>query len=176
MNWIKGIVRFWKTIQIVLIYILSIVLVYFMFPREGKFRYEYTKNKPWMHENLVAPFDFPIYKADEVVQRELDSLQANSYLYFFEDTLVGQSMIGAFNRDYESIAANMGLEGERSDRWAMTAKLIDSVLKETYVLGIVEPHPILEGKAPEETSVMVVRRMAWLRSSALRFVYRTIRL
>ncbi len=157
MNWIKGIVKFWKTIQIVLIYILSIVLVYFMFPREGKFRYEYTKNKPWMHENLVAPFDFPIYKSDEVVQRELDSLQANSYLYFYEDTLVGRSMIDAFTRDYESIAANMGMEGARSERWKMTAQLIASVLEETYVLGIIEPHPILEGKAPEETSVMVVK-------------------
>ena len=70
MNWIKGIVKFWKTIQIILIYIISIFLVYFMFPREGKFKYEYSKNKPWMHETLVAPFDFPVYKTDQQVQRE----------------------------------------------------------------------------------------------------------
>lgn len=157
MNWIKGIVRFWKTIQIVLIYILSIVLVYFMFPREGKFRYEYTKNKPWMHENLVAPFDFPIYKSDQVVQREMDSLQANSYLYFLQDSLVGQSMIAAFQSDYESIASNMGMDEIPADRWAMTAQLISNVLEETYILGIIEPHPVLEGAQQEQTSVMVVK-------------------
>jgi len=157
MNWIKGIVRFWKTTQIVLIYILSVVLVYFMFPREGKFRYEYTKNKPWMHENLVAPFDFPIYKSDEVVQRELDSLQENSYLYFLQDSLVGQRMIAAFQIDYESIASNMGMEETTSDRWAMTAQLIASVLEETYSNGIIEPHPVLDGELQEQTSVMVVK-------------------
>ncbi len=77
MNWIKGIVRFWKTIQIIMLYLVSILLVYFMFPREGKFQYEYSKNKPWMHETLVAPFDFPIYKPEQQVQRERDSLHAN---------------------------------------------------------------------------------------------------
>ena len=82
MNWIKGIVKFWKTIQIILIYIISILLVYFMFPREGKFRYEYTKSKPWMHETLVAPFDCPIYKPDQQIQRERDSLERNIKLYF----------------------------------------------------------------------------------------------
>ncbi|MCK4991508.1 MAG: hypothetical protein KAS29_13515, partial [Bacteroidales bacterium] len=103
MNWTKGIARFWNTIQIVLIYVIAILLVYFMFPREGKFRYEYTKNKPWMHENLVAPFDFPIFKPDQQVQRELDSLQNNEYLYFFHDSLVGNSMLTTFYRDYNSI-------------------------------------------------------------------------
>ena len=93
MNWIKGIIRFWKTIQIVLIYLVSILLVYFMFPREGKFQYEYSKNKPWMHETLVAPFDFPIYKPEQQVQRERDSLLRNARLYFFYDSLVGNSMV-----------------------------------------------------------------------------------
>ncbi|MDF1576177.1 MAG: HDIG domain-containing protein [Bacteroidales bacterium] len=157
MNWIKSIVRFWKTIQIVLIYLLSIVLVYFMFPREGKFRYEYTKNKPWMHENLVAPFDFPVYKSDQVLQREMDSLQANSFLYFIHDSLVGRQMITAFKSDYESIARNMGLEEKMNPGWAQMALVIANVLEETYVLGIIEPHPVLEGQVVEETSVMVVK-------------------
>jgi len=123
MNWTKGIARFWKTIQIVLIYVIGILLVYFMFPREGKFRYEYTKNKPWMHENLVAPFDFPIFKPDQQVQSELDSLQKNEHLYFFYDSLVGNSMLTAFYRDYNSIASSMGLGDDISERWIMTRQV-----------------------------------------------------
>lgn len=157
MNWIKGIVRFWKTIQILLIYIISILLVYFMFPREGKFRYEYTKNKPWMHENLVAPFDFPIYKPDQQVQQELDSIQNKAHLYFFHDSLIGSNMIAAFNMDYNSIASSMGTGESISDRWTMTGHLIVNVLKETYALGIIERHPVLEGKPTEQTPVMVVK-------------------
>ena len=157
MNWTKGIARFWKTIQIVLIYIIGILLVYFMFPREGKFRYEYTKNKPWMHENLVAPFDFPIFKPDEQVQRELDSLQRNEHLYFIYDSLVGDNLLEAFYRDYNSIASSMGMEDNISESWMMTRQVAGNLLEEIYSLGIIERHPVLEGKAPEQTPVMVVK-------------------
>lgn len=156
MNWIKGIVRFWKTIQIVIIYIISILLVYFMFPREGKFRYEYTKNKPWKHENLVAPFDFPIFKSDQQVQQELDSLQNNSYLYFLNDSLVGSNMITAFTNDYNSIASTMGVGDNITARLSSTGSLVAGILKETYSLGIIERHPVLEGKPADLTAIMVV--------------------
>ncbi len=157
MNWTKGIAKFWNTIQIVLIYIIAILLVYFMFPREGKFRYEFTKNKPWMHENLVAPFDFPIFKTDQQVQRELDSLQNNERLYFFHDSLVSKNMLTAFYRDYNSIASSMGMGENISERWSMTRQLIAGVLQETYAMGIIERHPVLEGKVPEQTPVMVLK-------------------
>ncbi len=157
MNWTKGIAKFWNTIQLVLIYIIAILLVYFMFPREGKFRYEYTKNKPWMHENLVAPFDFPIFKPDQQVQSELDSLQNNEYLYFFHDSLVGNSMLTTFYRDYNSIASSMGLGENISERWTITRQVIANILQEIYSTGIIERHPVLEGKEPEQTPVMVVK-------------------
>jgi len=157
MNWTKGIAKFWNTIQIVLIYIIAILLVYFMFPREGKFRYEYTKNKPWMHENLVASFDFPIFKPDQQVQRELDSLQNNEHLYFSHDSLVGNNMLKAFYRDYNSIASSMGPGDDISDRWIMTRQLVANVLMEIYSMGIIERHPVLEGKDAEQTPVMVVK-------------------
>ena len=157
MNWFKGIVRFWKTIQIVLIYIVSILLVYFMFPREGKFKYEYTKNKPWRHENLVAPFDFPIYKTDQEVQQEMDSLQKNSYYYFVEDTLVGTNMISDFTNDYNRIAASLGNGINIYQSWNSTGLPVADVLKEAYAKGIIERTPALEGQPPEQTPVMVVK-------------------
>jgi len=156
MNWTKGIARFWTTIQIALIYIIAIFLVYFMFPREGKFRYEYAKNKPWMHENLVAPFDFPIFKTDQQVQREMDSLISNQLFYFLQDSLVGNSMVQAFNRDYNSIASSMGLDENITDRLSMTRQVIANVLQEVYSIGIIERHLVLEDKVPEQTRVMVL--------------------
>ena len=46
-----------------LMFVLAIVLVYWQMPRVGKFRYEYQLYKPWQHETLYAPIDFPIYPA-----------------------------------------------------------------------------------------------------------------
>lgn len=157
MNWRKGFARFWNTIQIALIYTVAILLVYFMFPREGKFRYEYTRHKPWMHENLVAPFDFPIFKTDQQVQRELDSLMNNQLLYFFQDSLVGNGMLNAFNRDYNSIAESMGLGENMNDRWIMTRQVVANVLQEVYSMGIIERHSVLEGKDAGQAHVMVMK-------------------
>ncbi len=157
MNWIKSIVKFWKTIQIVLIYIVSILLVYFMFPREGKFRYEFSKNTPWMHENLVAPFDFPIYKADQQVQRERDSLLNHSYLYFNHDTLISHNILNSFNSDYSALAASLGMGSKINDSWTLTGHVISTMLTEIYAQGIIERHPVLDGMLPEGSSVMVVR-------------------
>jgi cyclic-di-AMP phosphodiesterase PgpH len=57
-----------------LLFIISVIVIVLLFPREGKFKYEFQKGKPWMHETLIAPFDFPIYKSDKQIQIEKDSL------------------------------------------------------------------------------------------------------
>ena len=157
MNWIKGIVRFWKTIQIILLYVISILLVYFMFPREGKFKYEYSKGKPWMHETLVAPFDFPIYKPEQQVQREKDSLQRNTRLYFFYDSLIGDNSISSFGSDYSGMVSSMGIGAYVSDAWTFTGHFISDILSEIYAIGLIERHPILDGKEVDQLSIMAVR-------------------
>jgi putative nucleotidyltransferase with HDIG domain len=157
MNWIKGIVRFWKTIQIILLYLVSILLVYFMFPREGKFKYEYSKNKPWMHETLVAPFDFPIYKPEQQIQQERDSLQNKALLFFVQDTLTAKDMVSSFNNDYSRMTSSMGVGSYISESWAFTGRIIADLLNDIYDMGIIERHPVLEGESPDQLSVMVVR-------------------
>jgi putative nucleotidyltransferase with HDIG domain len=157
MNWIRSIVRFWKTIQIILLYLVSILLVYFMFPREGKFRYEYTKGKPWMHENLVAPFDIPIYKPDAQVQRERDSLQQNAMLYFFIDTLVGSSSVTSFRNDYNNQVSSMSIGGFVPEAWSETGTAVSGILRDIYARGIIERNPVLEGRELDQLTVMVVR-------------------
>ena len=55
-----------------LMFVLAMVLVYWQLPRVGKFRYEFQLYKPWQHETLYAPFDFPIYKDAEMLKVESD--------------------------------------------------------------------------------------------------------
>ena len=157
MNWIKGIIRFWKSIQIILLYLISILLVYFMFPREGKFQYEYSKNTPWMHETIVAPFDIPIYKSEQQLQMERDSLQRTSRLYFFYDSLVGGNMISSFETDYNNFVSSLGIGGYVSGSWSVTGSVISGILSEIYEKGIMEPHPVLEGRELELLPVMIIR-------------------
>lgn len=55
-------------------FIITALLIAYFFPREGKFRYQFYEGKPWRYGLLTAPADFPIYKTDEEVKAEKDSL------------------------------------------------------------------------------------------------------
>lgn len=77
-----------KKWRIYLLFLLAIAAVSAIFPKQAKFRYEFQKGKPWMHETLVAPFDFPIYKSDAVIEAERDSLMNKFQPYFQLDTSV----------------------------------------------------------------------------------------
>jgi hypothetical protein len=39
-------------------------------PKGRKFKYEFDKGKPWMHEQLIAPFDFAIEKSKQEIETE----------------------------------------------------------------------------------------------------------
>jgi putative nucleotidyltransferase with HDIG domain len=64
-----------------------LAIVYFL-PRGGGFNYIYDLNKPWPYGQLIATFDFPIYKDEAVVKKEQDSLKTHFQPYFiFNSTL-----------------------------------------------------------------------------------------
>ena len=74
MNKIKAIVEkirhSYYDIMKVLAFVIAVVIVVLLMPRNVKFKYEYQKMRPWPHESLYAPFNFPIYKSEETVRKE----------------------------------------------------------------------------------------------------------
>ena len=74
----------------VFVFVVAIVLVCWQMPRSGKFKYEYQLSKPWQHETLYAPFDFPIYKDYETLNAETEAAKAkvNPIFVFNDDEMV----------------------------------------------------------------------------------------
>src|SRR5574344_452480 len=66
----------------ILITIGSIVLIVYFLPRGGEFNYQFDQNKPWKYGQLIATFNFPIYKDEATVKKEQDSLRNHFQLYF----------------------------------------------------------------------------------------------
>ncbi len=54
----------------IFLFLLTLVVIVYIFPRQAKFKYEFTKGKPWMHETIIAPFDFSILKSVEEIKSE----------------------------------------------------------------------------------------------------------
>ena len=69
----------------VLAFVLALAIVVLLMPRNVKFKYEYQKMRPWPHETLYAPFNFPIYKSDETVRKEKeDALKSVEPIFIFD--------------------------------------------------------------------------------------------
>lgn len=67
----------------------TVALVVYLFPKEGKFQYEFQKGKPWLHENLIAPFDFAIQKSNEDIETLKNQVRASSLPHFvYDDSIV----------------------------------------------------------------------------------------
>ncbi len=70
-------------------FLVAIISILVFLPREGKFKYEFQKGKAWMHEDLIAPFDFPIYKTDSELIAERNSILASlKPIFRYDSTLI----------------------------------------------------------------------------------------
>lgn len=72
----------YKHIGTIMLFIAAFVLIALMMPKERKFTFEFAKGKPWEHDHLNAPFDFPILKSEEEIKAEEDTVRAQLKLYF----------------------------------------------------------------------------------------------
>lgn len=71
----------------VLVFMVAAFLVFWQMPRSGKFKYEYQLSKPWQHETLYAPFDFPIYKDNETLWAENEAAtQRVKPIFVYDDS------------------------------------------------------------------------------------------
>ncbi|MBN2212651.1 MAG: HDIG domain-containing protein [Bacteroidales bacterium] len=77
-----------RFIIVILYFTLAAILIVYLFPKQGKFRYEFQKGRPWMHEDLQAPFDFPIYKSQMELVKERDSVLRDFKPYYNYDKAV----------------------------------------------------------------------------------------
>ena len=112
-----------------LIFIVTVSVISYFMPKEGKFNYDFEPNTPWKHGLLQAPFEFPILKGEAQIQRERDSLLAQYQPYFTMDKNVEKNMVNKLREDYN-----------RNMRFALPSpdylRHIERTLKHIYDKGI----------------------------------------
>ena len=70
--------KYWLPINISLI----VILLTFMMPNKGKFKYDYQKGRPWLYETLVAPVDFPVIKNNSELREERSRIASAMIPYY----------------------------------------------------------------------------------------------
>lgn len=92
-------------------FVVTAAVIAYFFPREGKFGYQFHEGKPWRYELLTAPGDFPIYKTDEEIKAERDSLLNAFEPYFRKDATVATSEIEKLNAAHIAPACRQYIAG-----------------------------------------------------------------
>ena len=133
----------------VIAFLVAIVLVCWQMPRTGKFKYEYQLSKPWQHETLYAPFDFPIYKDDETLNAETEAIAAKvKPIFVFND----EEMTAARNALFNAFEAKWSGNSDKEYNLDELFILYDSIEDQ----GIVAYDNATSNLAPE-TEVSVIR-------------------
>ncbi len=74
-----------------LLFLLTLFIIVYFFPRQINFEYEYSKGKPWMQETIITSFDFPILKTQEELQKERDEIiNENLPIFVFDESTFQQ--------------------------------------------------------------------------------------
>lgn len=119
----------WRShaIRVVLVLITSAIIIAVLPRTQGK-AYHYDEGKPWMYEQLIAKFDFPIFKSEKTLKNERDSIMKNFVPYFNRNENVGKAKVAKFRQDFK--AGIPGLPGEYVD-------IVAQRLQELYETGII---------------------------------------
>lgn len=89
-----------STIFKVFLFVVAAGLIIYVFPREGRFRYQFQEGKPWRYGLLTAPYSFPIVKDQDELAAEKDSVLRSHKPYVVMDANVAEEMLNNFNRYY----------------------------------------------------------------------------
>ncbi len=136
------------------LFILTLVIILFLFPRQAKFKYEFTKGKPWLHESIIAPFDFSILKSENELSKERDIVESQHLpIYNYSETIFEIKAEDFVNEFEERWAAKNGLKKDRKftfkNLFKNKKKLVNTqknnlvsfgynYLKDIYLKGIIQ--------------------------------------
>lgn len=112
--------------------VISVVIIVWFIPRNSGPQFRYDVGKPWMYGSLIAKFDFPIYKTDEAIKEERDSMMRNFEPYFNYSADVESRQLTRFFEDFKN-----GLPGMPASYTQIVADKLHS-LYQTGIMGATE--------------------------------------
>lgn len=107
--------------------IISIVLIVWAMPHDNRSYFHIEKDKPWKYADFTAPFDFPVYKSDEAIKAEKDSLMKAYEPYYLFNPDKEDQMVTKFQKDFAEGIPELGDE---------YVKIISNRLHSLYQQGI----------------------------------------
>ena len=138
----------WRDILIRTALVLAtMAIVVWCMPRDNRSYFHVEQGKPWKYAEFTAPYDFPIYKSEAVIQEERDSAMRKYEPYYNYQQDVARKMILKFETDYPD-----GISGLPRNFTTIIANL----LADMYHKGILEQKDYTELRSDTAALIRVV--------------------
>ena len=122
-------IRIRTRVFVPMVFVIAVLLITYLFPRQGSFKYSFNEGRPWQYGLLTAPFDFPIYKTAEQLQTEQDSILQYYEPYFLVDNEIQKNALADFDAD-------VNLKERLAELPPATKLYIRKKLQDVYEKGI----------------------------------------
>ncbi|MGB8704025.1 MAG: HDIG domain-containing metalloprotein [Gillisia sp.] len=118
----------------VVLFVVTAVVIIYLLPKGGKFKYEITRGKPWQYENLYAPFDFAILKNNSEIEKEKKQIKENLIPYYS----FNQKLVDKINQKVPEQILQIFPDSILRFRKPFISKFIDETLGDIYKYGILQ--------------------------------------
>lgn len=141
-----------------ILFLLALITIVYIFPKQGKFKYEFQnlKGKPWYHEDLIAPFDFAIKKTAEELKKEKEEAIQNASPYLKYNDEIAKNKKIVFELSLNNSWNDKNSQYLKQKTLSFGKAIIDSI----YEKGIIEPVDELENKPPDFTVYVLHNNIA----------------
>jgi cyclic-di-AMP phosphodiesterase PgpH len=112
-----------------LLFAISIILIVQLFPRQSGFYWEFSQARPWLYEDLIAPFNFAILKTSDEIEQERTEIMEEFVPFFKIDQTVFsqqyQQLMMALEQNFANRSSNIQLQRARD----VATTIIDSIYR-----------------------------------------------
>lgn len=157
-----------RIISQVTLVVLCILLIIFFMPREISFEYDFEKDAPWEHEQIIADFDFVVKKSDRQIAAENDSVKENFKPYFTYDKELG----GTMYREMYNMFRNMTL-GYTPTQIGSSFRQYLNCLSTLYRHGIIADSDTATVGGRKNSSINVIDGNRIIETDAANFICET---
>lgn len=128
--------------------LVTIAVIVLLLPRRQSKLFNYEVEQVWRYPALNAQFDFPVFKTDEAIKAERDSVVRQYQPYFNYNDDVEKQQIERLRENFKN-----GIPGLKGGDWV---NYIANRLHALYQRGIIDPTVETQLEHKGESSVRIV--------------------
>ena len=147
---------FWKYIisQQHLIYkslliLSSSILILYLFPSGGQFKYEFQKGRAWQYPTYYAPFEFSILKSEAEIKADKEEALRSLKPYLRSDLSVKGAVLSRYSDEFNRFFSDI----KNTIAYDSLYYFGEAVLNRIYEYGVLPPNYIHQGN----TSILLIQ-------------------